>query len=668
MRLLVLREQPHPATPPSLVHCPDGTLALQQALRSWVEAARPSAVPALATRTAGDQHSWWRWPSLWGVLGYRDAPGTEAPRRTSTQPLRHSSTEPVLEPFEPGDPPCGERRTSSERRPRATLQRACLGEAFVATVGRPSLGWEIGADAAWEFFKAQRAPPDRWRLSQANDAYAVCDTYPRLLVVPAGANDELLRQAALARSRGRLPVLTYYHRGRGSALLRCAQPRGAGAPSDQVYLELCRQAVHKSAGLTIYDCRSQAAALSNSIIGGGQEAPLRYHFSPLREGDVGQATVLSMDMPNIHEMLSSWQQLQALVECSDMPDHKLLQRLGDTQWLDHCRRITEAAVTVARSLAGRAESQPPTCVVVHCSDGWDRTAQVCSLAQLLADRRFRTRRGLCHLVEKDWTRFGHRFADRCVTDGSKASPIFLQWLFCVAAVVTQFPEEFDYDDADLMLLADLCLCGYIGTFQFNSEREAVEADAAALYTSVWAVWLEAGDRGRRRRHGRDSEYTSAGELLLPVTSLKRFALWEWALRFDDVAFSRQKAYSQRAGEGNAQRLGRGLVRMLRDSGSAVCRSCKGAFGVVRRRHHCRGCGLLFCSACTQWRAQLPHPLYTGGPSGGAPSGEAPALLGAGKARALERVCRRCFELLRTQSGQASALQEPGLQKSGPARM
>lgn len=33
-------------------------------------------------------------------------------------------------------------------------------------------------------------------------------------------------------------------------------------------------------------------------------------------------------------------------------------------------------------------------VLVHCSDGWDRTAQVCSVASVLLDPFYRTLRGL----------------------------------------------------------------------------------------------------------------------------------------------------------------------------------------------------------------------------------------------------------------------------------
>ena len=32
-------------------------------------------------------------------------------------------------------------------------------------------------------------------------------------------------------------------------------------------------------------------------------------------------------------------------------------------------------------------------MLVHCSDGWDRTAQVCSVASLLLDPHYRTLKG-----------------------------------------------------------------------------------------------------------------------------------------------------------------------------------------------------------------------------------------------------------------------------------
>lgn len=73
-------------------------------------------------------------------------------------------------------------------------------------------------------------------------------------------------------------------------------------------------------------------------------------------------------------------------------------------------------------------------VLIHCSDGWDRTAQLSALAQLCLDPYFRTVRGFMVLVEKgrkwwdcvfaclhnihsyippEWTGFGHKLNDRC---------------------------------------------------------------------------------------------------------------------------------------------------------------------------------------------------------------------------------------------------------------
>jgi len=52
----------------------------------------------------------------------------------------------------------------------------------------------------------------------------------------------------------------------------------------------------------------------------------------------------------------------------------------------------------------------------------------------------------------------------------------------------------------------------------------------------------------------------------------------------------------------------------------MCMVCTSEFNVVRRRHHCRGCGKVVCSTCSEDRVPLPYLGNTYG-----------------------RVCPTCFE-------------------------
>lgn len=42
-----------------------------------------------------------------------------------------------------------------------------------------------------------------------------------------------------------------------------------------------------------------------------------------------------------------------------------------------------------------------------------------------------------------------------------------------------------------------------------------------------------------------------------------------------------------------------------DEQVAACRACNLPFSLLRRRHHCRGCGRIFCSHCVDFEATLP---------------------------------------------------------------
>lgn len=123
-------------------------------------------------------------------------------------------------------------------------------------------------------------------------------------------------------------------------------------------------------------------------------------------------TYLGID--NIHVMRDSLQKVVDAIKDSDItplpPNRELLARSG---WLEHIGLLLDGTSIVVRQIAVEHSH-----VLIHCSDGWDRTSQLSSLAQICLDPYFRTIEGFIALVEKDWVGFGHRFRDRCGFLGS----------------------------------------------------------------------------------------------------------------------------------------------------------------------------------------------------------------------------------------------------------
>lgn len=112
-------------------------------------------------------------------------------------------------------------------------------------------------------------------------------------------------------------------------------------------------------------------------------------------------------------------------------------------------------------------------VLVHCSDGWDRTSQLCSLAGIFLDPYYRTIIGFHTLIEKDWVRFGHQFAVRMGQgvnnpNGDDKSPIFLQFLDCVSQLLYQYPTDFEFNYRYLQDLADFAHTNLFGNFLCNN--------------------------------------------------------------------------------------------------------------------------------------------------------------------------------------------------------
>uniref|UniRef100_A0A8C9YQV0 phosphatidylinositol-3,5-bisphosphate 3-phosphatase n=1 Tax=Sander lucioperca TaxID=283035 RepID=A0A8C9YQV0_SANLU len=389
-----------------------------------------------------------------------------------------------------------------------------------------------------------------WRISDINSK--LCPSYPQQLLVPAWITDKELENVAAFRSWKRFPAVVY-RLTTGAVIARCGQPEvswwGWRNADDEHLVQSIAKACavdsssrkHLSNGsytngndlpdtdfessmtnssevetlatqphkLLILDARSYAAAVANRAKGGGCECPEYYP----------NCEVVFMGMANIHSIRKSFQSLRFL--CTQMPDPaNWLSALESTKWLQHLSLLLKAALLVVNAVD--RDHRP---VLVHCSDGWDRTPQIVALSKLLLDPYYRTVEGFQVLVETDWLDFGHKFADRCghgenSEDLNERCPVFLQWLDCVHQLQRQFPCSFEFNEAFLVKLVQHTYSCLFGTFLCNSGKEREDRHVQERTCSVWSLLRPANRTLRNMLYSTHSE-----TVLHPVCHVRNLMLW-----------------------------------------------------------------------------------------------------------------------------------------------
>ncbi|XP_063955284.1 myotubularin-related protein 2-like isoform X2 [Lytechinus pictus] len=363
-------------------------------------------------------------------------------------------------------------------------------------------------------YKRQGLPTESWKISRINENFTFCDTYPAILAIPAAADDELLRQVAAFRSRNRLPIMSWLHPQSQATITRCSQPLvgvgGKRSKEDEKYIQMILDANAQSHKLLIMDARPTVNAVANKAKGGGYE----------NEDTYQNAEICFLDIHNIHVMRESLRKLKDICFPS-IDEHHWLANLEATHWLEHVKMVLAGAVRIAE----RVESQK-TSVVVHCSDGWDRTAQLTALAMLLLDPFYRTIRGFEVLIEKEWLAFGHKMAqrhghgDKNYTDADR-SPIFQQFIDSVWQVTRQFPNAFEFNEHFLITILDHLYSCLFGTFLFNCERERIKEQVKTKTVSLWSYINSSMEEFINPMY---ASYMHQ-HVLFPVASMRRIELW-----------------------------------------------------------------------------------------------------------------------------------------------
>ena len=162
-------------------------------------------------------------------------------------------------------------------------------------------------------------------------------------------------------------------------------------------------------------------------------------------------------------------------------------------------------------------------VLTHCSDGWDRTSQIVSLAMIILDPFYRTINGFAVLVEKEWIAFGHNFALRSghgVLANESVSPIFLIFIECVWQLTRQCPTAFEFNEEFLVMVMDELYACRFGTFLANNERESYELRLRERTVSLWT------EVDSRREEFLNPFFEEEHKALRVSASMRAMMLWE----------------------------------------------------------------------------------------------------------------------------------------------
>ena len=347
-------------------------------------------------------------------------------------------------------------------------------EVKFSTCGRLRLSFDRKTEERPRFFKqmlaALKSPltftqniwtsSDEWRrrLQEMSHWDLVdndfCPTYPPLLFVPPGCDVNLIKSCSEYRTRKRVPFLSFLNPDNQAPLLRSSQPRtgltNTASTSDQEFIRLFRG----DRKLAILDCRPKLNAFANQFTGGGYESLGHYDNSSFR----------FLNIPNIHKVRECYlAMVKGIVKG---------QKAASRTWGALVLQLIEGAKLAVKKLNKNQAT------LVHCTDGWDRTAQVAGLAQVIMDPFARTIEGFKQLVQKEWCDAGHMFGLRnCHAPHGhldQSAPIFAQFIDAVFQLLAVSAGEFEFNEVFLGFVLFHSYSQLYGDFLGNSYKERTE--------------------------------------------------------------------------------------------------------------------------------------------------------------------------------------------------
>lgn len=162
-------------------------------------------------------------------------------------------------------------------------------------------GWDV-YDPIREFTRLGTFESGQFRVSNINNDYLICESYPKVMIEPTIISLEEIINVSKFRSRGRLPTVCWYKR--GVALYRSSQPLvgvlSYRSRDDEDFIKKCNIKY-------IFDARPKLNAKGNKVTGKGYELTTNYPT----------ANILFLKIHNIHKVSRSYHTLKELYEKED---------------------------------------------------------------------------------------------------------------------------------------------------------------------------------------------------------------------------------------------------------------------------------------------------------------------------------------------------------------
>ncbi|XP_072258077.1 myotubularin-related protein 5 isoform X6 [Pyxicephalus adspersus] len=321
-----------------------------------------------------------------------------------------------------------------------------------------------------------RAKNEPFRISTVNRMYAVCNSYPGLLIVPQSIQDNTLQKISRCYKQNRFPVVCWRSPRTKAVLLRSGGLHGKGVvglfkstnttATGQSQTDSTSLEQEKYLQAIVNSMPRYAEMSGRNTLSAFPSAHLYGKWGSMRGTGRLSAYGMNTDVGTrlaARELLTPHQN-GGPSESALTPRRAALYIIGDKsqlkgvkqdplqQWelvpieLFDVRQVKASFKKLMKACVPSAPSSDPnlsylrtledsewllqihkllqvsvlvvelldsgSSVLVGLEDGWDLTTQVVSLVQLLSDPYYRTIEGFRLLLEKEWLSFGHRFSHR----------------------------------------------------------------------------------------------------------------------------------------------------------------------------------------------------------------------------------------------------------------